>query len=247
MSKIPVALQLWSLRSETPKDFIGVLKKVAAMGYEGVEFAGYGGLSAKELKKALDDLGLKVAGSHVGWGDLEKNLDGVLNYNLEIGNPYVVCPGAPGDRTSSANGWKSFAGSMSEIARKAGAMGLKVGYHNHSHEFHTYDGKYALDIFFENADGVIAEIDLGWVMNAGVDPIAYMKKYVGRCPLVHIKDFVKGGGQTEIGTGALPLEGIVAAAPEVGVKWHIIEIEEYNMAPIDSVKVSLDNLRAKMA
>jgi sugar phosphate isomerase/epimerase len=119
-----------------------------------------------------------------------------------------------------------------------------VGYHNHSHEFHQYDGQYALDIFFSHADGVVAELDLGWVLHAGVDPVAYMQKYSGRVPTVHIKDFKAEGGQTEIGTGTLPLAAIVAAAPAAGVQWHVIEIEEYSMAPLESVKVSLDNLRA---
>lgn len=246
MSKIPVALQLWSLRDDAPKDFIGTLKAIAKMGYQGVEFAGYHGLPASELRKVLDDLGLKVAGSHVGWGELESNLNGAIDYALALGNPHIVCPGNPGDRTQDAAGWVWFANAMSEVAEKAGSHGLKVGYHNHSHEFHMYDGKYALDIFFANADGVVAELDLGWVLNAGVDPISYMRKYTGRCPLVHIKDFRAEGGQTEIGTGTLPLAGIVAAAPEVGVKWHIIEIEEYNMAPIESVRVSVENLLAAL-
>jgi sugar phosphate isomerase/epimerase len=91
---------------------------------------------------------------------------------------------------------------------------------------------------------VVAELDLGWVLHAGVDPVAYLKKYSGRCPLVHIKDFVANGPQTEIGTGSLPLAEIIKAAPEAGVKWHVIEVEEYNMPPIDSVRVSLQNMRA---
>lgn len=246
--RIPVGLQLYSLRDDAKKDFVGVLKEVARMGYEGVEFAGYWGLGSRELKKILDDLGLKAAGSHVGFGELQNNLNGVLDYLSELGAKYVVCPGAPGEFGKTADGWKSFAAAMSEIGAKCKERGIQLGYHNHSWEFTTFDGKYALDIFFEAAcpDCVVAEIDLGWALYAGVDPVAYMRKYSGRCPLVHVKDFTKERKQTEVGTGALDLAGVVAAAPEVGVKWYLIETEEYNMTPVESVKVGLQNLKAKL-
>ena len=234
---IPIGLQLYSLREDAAKDFVGVLKSVAAMGYEGVEFAGYGGLKPRELKTILSDLGLEVAGSHVGFPQLSEQLDEVLNFNKEIGNKYLVCPAAPRDLLAQggADEWKAFAHTMSAIGTKVKEHGLQLAYHNHSWEFKTIDGQYALDIFFANADpsGVVAEIDLGWTFHAGVDPVAYLEKYKGRCPLVHIKDFKKDGPQTEVGTGDVDLDGITDIAPEVGVKWYIIETEEYNMAPVD--------------
>lgn len=243
---IPIALQLYSLRDDAAKDFPGVLKAVAEMGYEGVEFAGYGGLSASELKKMLDDLGLKVAGSHVAFNLLDKEFNQVVDFNLEIANKYLICPSAPRDLVQEADGWKSFATRMTEIGKKAREQGLQLGYHNHSWEFETIDGEYVLDIFFENADpeAVIAELDLGWVFHAGVDPVTYLQKYEGRCPLIHVKDFKKDGPQTEVGTGDIDLAGIVKAAKKLNVEWYIIETEEYNMAPVDSVRVGLNNLKA---
>lgn len=243
---IPVALQLYSLREDAAKDFPGVLKAVAEMGYEGVEFAGYGGLSASELKKMLGDLGLKVAGSHVGFNLLNEDLDQVIDYNLEIGNKYIICPAAPRELIQDAEGWKTFAQRLSEIGAKVQERGLQLGYHNHSFEFVQFDGKYALDIFFENADPktVFAELDLGWVFHGGVDPAQYLEKYADRCRLVHIKDFKKDGPQTEVGTGDVDLAAIVKTAVEANVEWYIIETEEYNMDPKDSVKLGLDNLKA---
>ena len=245
---IPIGLQLYSLREAAAEDFIGVLKTVAAMGYEGVEFAGYGGLEASQLKAILADLGLIAVGSHIGFQQLDQELSQVMEYNLELGSPYLICPAPPRELIAEgiADDWRAFAERLSEIGTKVKEQGLQLGYHNHAWEFTTFDGEYALDIFFAQAgrDSVIAEIDLGWTFHAGVDPIAYMQKHKGRCPLVHVKDFKRGGPQTEVGTGDIDLAGIVAAAPEVGVQWLIIETEEYNMAPTDSVRVGLENLRA---
>lgn len=242
----PIALQLWSVRDDAQKDFVGVLKAVADMGYEGVEFAGYGGLSSKELRRILDDLGLKVAGSHVSFGDLHNDLERVIDYNLEIGNGFVVCPAAPGDIVGDADGWRRFADLMSEIGSKCLSSGLTLCYHNHAWEFETFEGQYGLDIFFDTVDPelVRAQLDLGWVLYAKVDPVDYLAKYASRCPLVHIKDFDEEGRQTEVGRGLLDLEAVVAMCDKAGVEWLIIETEEYNMAPLDSVRVGLENLKS---
>lgn len=244
----PIGLQLYSLREDAARDFIGVLKSVADMGYAGVEFAGYGGLAASRLRNLLGDLGLKVAGSHVGFHELNEKLDEVVDFNREIGNHYLVCPAAPRELLAEGGSaeWKAFAQQMSEIGAKVKEQGLQLAYHNHAWEFKTLDGEYALDIFYANVEpsNVLAELDLGWIFHAGVDPVAYLHKFKGRCPLVHVKDFKQDGPQTEVGTGDVDLAGIVATGPTVGVKWYIIETEEYNMAPVDSVRIGLENLRA---
>ncbi|NLY51652.1 MAG: sugar phosphate isomerase/epimerase [Firmicutes bacterium] len=245
---IPIGLQLYSLREAAAQDFAGVLKTVAAMGYQGVEFAGYGGLKASELKTILGDLGLEAVGSHVGFQQLDQELTQVIDFNLELGNHYIICPAPPRELIADSNvdDWRAFAEKMTEIGMKVKEQGLQLGYHNHAWEFKTFDGDYALDIFYANVDRdlVIAEIDLGWTFHAGVDPVAYMQRHKSRCPLVHVKDFKQGGPQTEVGTGDIDLAGIAAAAPKVGVQWFIIETEEYNMDPKDSVRVGLENLKA---
>ncbi|HHY98957.1 MAG TPA: TIM barrel protein [Firmicutes bacterium] len=245
---IPIGLQLYSLREDAKKDFVGVLKAVASMGYEGVEFAGYWGLSSQELKKILNDLGLRAVGSHIGFAELQNNLPSVLDFLCDLGAKFVVCPGAPRELVKDAEGWRNFARSMSDIGEKCKERGLRLGYHNHAWEITPVDGKYALDLFFEEAcpESVEAQLDLGWLLYAGVDPVAYMKKYSGRCPLVHVKDFTKEKKQTEVGTGALDLDAVVATAPEAGVEWYLIETEEYNMPPVESVKVGLWNLKAHL-
>jgi sugar phosphate isomerase/epimerase len=240
---LPIALQLYTVREESQKDFIGTLEKVAEMGYEGVEFAGYGGLKASELKKVLDRTGLKAAGSHVGIELLKKDLNGVLEYSLEIGNKYIVCPGVP---YKSKEDYIEMAKFFNEVGERCKEKGLIFCYHNHAHEFEIYDGEYGLDILFKNTDkeSVKAEIDVYWVKYAGVDPLEYLKKFSGRLPLIHLKDMDgKDRSNTEIGNGIIDFKKIVKVAEENGVEWLIVEQDECKRSPLESAKISLENLR----
>lgn len=245
MSKLPIALQLYSLRDDAARDFPSVVRAAAEIGYAGVEFAGYFGMDSKDLRALLDELNLKAVSTHIGFDQLSNRLEDVLDYAETLGMSHIVCPGAPRNYTQNADGWKQFAAAMSDIGKKCKERGFTLSYHNHSHEFHEFGNSYALDIFFENADPqyVSAQLDLGWVLHAGVDPIAYLKRYAGRCPLVHVKDFDENNEQTEVGTGTLDLQGIVETAQAVGVDWLIIETERYNMSPVESVKVGYSNLK----
>ncbi len=244
MSQLSVALQLWSLREDTQKDFLGVLEKVAQQGYAGVEFAGYGGLSASQLKSVLANLGLKAVSSHVGYGQLKQQLKETIDYALELGLPRLVCPGAPRDQLKTYEDWQGFGAFLTEVAEECAKHGLAFGYHNHAWEFEKVNDEYILDIIFAAASSQVeAQLDLGWVFRGGEDPVKYLRKYAGRCPTVHVKDF-KEGRQVEVGHGDLDLAGVIAAAREVGVEWLIVETEEYTMAPIDSVAVGLKNIKA---
>lgn len=241
VKRIPIALQAYSLRDDAAKDFSRTLRAIREIGYDAVEFAGYYGMSSSELRSLLDDLGLQAVGSHVGYDQLRDDLDRVIDYNLEIGAKYLMCPGY---RAEDRIGWVEFAGFLCSVADKCRSAGLVVGYHNHAHELSKLDGQYILDIIFGAVEGqkVVSEMDLGWVLHAGVDPLQYLRKYAGRCPLVHVKDFDADNAQTEVGTGMLDLEGVVRTCHEVGVEWMIIETEEYRMKPIDSVRVGYENL-----
>lgn len=240
--RIPIALQAFSLRNDAAKDFPGTLRAIKEIGYDAVEFAGYHGMSSSELRKLLDDLGLRAVGSHVGYEQLRDDLDRVIDYNLEMGARYLICPGY---KAEDRAGWVEFADFLCSVADKCKGAGLVVGYHNHAHELSKLDGEYILDIIFGAVKGhrVVCEMDLGWVLYAGVDPLQYLLKYQDRCPLVHVKDFDANNVQTEVGTGTLDLEGVVRTCHEVGVEWMIVETEKYRMEPIDSVRVGYENLR----
>lgn len=247
MAKLPIGLQLYTLRELLAQDFIGTLEKVAELGYDGVEFAGYGNLEASELKKVLDDLGLVAAGAHVPLDMLENELSAVIDYNLEIGNKFVSCPWVAEDRRQSASDWKRIAESLNRIGEETKRNGIQLLYHNHAFEFEKFDGKYALDILFENTDPdlVQAELDVYWVYRGGEDPAEYIKKYANRVPVVHLKDVADDEEKSfaEVGEGILNLPSIFAAAESSGAQWYIVEQDICKRPPLESVKISINNLR----
>ena len=240
---IPTALQLYTVRDETAKDFTGTLEKVARMGYRGVEFAGFGDQEAGKLRDLLERLGLVPAGSHVALEKLEKDLDGVISYCAELGNPYVVCPWAPITDEASA---KKYAAAFNAFGEKIQAAGLEFCYHNHSHEFARAGADYVIDILYRETDPSLVEMELDtcWVFAAGADPAAYLRKYAGRIPLVHLKDMknVEAKQFTEVGSGLVNVKAIVAEAEKTGVEWLIVEQDACERPSLESARISLENL-----
>ncbi|MSS70276.1 MAG: sugar phosphate isomerase/epimerase [Candidatus Latescibacteria bacterium] len=247
MAKIPVALQMYTVRDQAKEDFEGTFQKVAQIGYAGVELAGTGDRSASDLKKFLDGLNLKLAGSHVGWAALESDLNKVIEDNLTLGNPYIVCPSVPQDRRKDAAGYRETAQKLSQIGEACKKQGIQVCYHNHSFEFQKFDGVNALDILYEASDPrfLQAEIDTYWVQHGGEDPAAYIRKYAGRCPLVHLKDMEPGQERffAEIGEGILDFKAIFEASEAGGAAWYIVEQDRCRRSPIDSARLSFENLK----
>ncbi|MBV9864229.1 MAG: sugar phosphate isomerase/epimerase [Abitibacteriaceae bacterium] len=243
-----IALQLYTLRDLTKDDMTGVLRQVAQMGYEGIEPAGFGNASVSQIKDLIDELGLKVVGNHTGFDAIKNNLDGVIADNQTLGNRYIVCPSIPGDQRGSADGYKQFAQTLNGYGRKLSEAGMHLCYHNHDFEFKDqFDGKYGLDLIYENSDPqfVQAEIDTFWVQKGGVDPAQYIQKYANRAPLIHVKDMTKDEKQTfaEVGTGSLNWPAIFAAAEAGGAQAYIVEQDVCPGNPLDSVRISLENLK----
>jgi sugar phosphate isomerase/epimerase len=241
---IPISIQLYTLRDETEKDFIGTLEKVAAIGYKGVEFAGYGGLSAVELKNSLDRLGLKASGSHVPADLLISSLEEVLEYNIAIGNKYIICPW---DKFESKEELLEKAAFYSRVAERCREKGLQFCYHNHDHEFAKIDGEYILDTIFNETDPdlVQAELDMYWVSYAGVNTVEYLRKYSGRCPLVHFKDMEDSEDRiyTEVGNGILDFNSIAQIAEKGGAQWFVVELDNCKRPSLESVAISFENLK----
>lgn len=179
-----VYLQTYSLGSAMRDDFKGSLKKVADIGYSGVEFAGgYGNMPAAELKAYLEELGLEPISSHVGLEKIETDIP----YLAELGASYVICP------STSLNSYEEIldkAKEMNRLGELAKKAGLKFGYHNHTQEFAQFEGKYALDILMENTDPelVMFQLDVGWATCAGINVAAYIQEHSGRIQLIHVKE-----------------------------------------------------------
>jgi sugar phosphate isomerase/epimerase len=249
MSKLPIALQLYTVRDDAAKDFAGTIASVAEIGYHGVELAGHGGLSVMALKNLLDDHNLKVAGSHVGIDVLERETAKVIDDNLALGNSTVVVPYLSDERRKGVEGYRKTAEVLNRLGETLNSHGLTLAYHNHAFEFEPLEGGViGLDVLFQNTDPslVKAEIDTYWVLVGGQDPVAYINKMPGRVALLHIKDRnPEDGSFAEVGTGNLPLDAIIEAAPASGATWLIVEQDVCKRPPLDAVKISLDNLKAR--
>ncbi|MDN4524010.1 sugar phosphate isomerase/epimerase family protein [Fictibacillus fluitans] len=245
-NRIPVALQMYTLRNETEKDFVGTLKKVAEIGYEGVEFAGYGGLEAAELKKVLDDLGLKAASSHVPLTTLESELSSVIEYQQAIGNKHIVCPFLPPERRSEQD-YRDLVSILNNVGEACSKEGLSFAYHNHDFELQPLsDGRRPLDLLLEetNHDWVKAEFDVYWLTKAGEDPVKWLEKYQGRTPLVHLKDMTTDSEKffAELGTGGVDLSGILNKGEASQVDWWVVEQDQSRRSPLESIEISFKYL-----
>ncbi len=249
MPKIPIALQMYTLRDDAEKDFAGTLQKVAGIGYAAVELAGHGGLSVRELSSLLADNHLQVAGSHVALDVLESDLPRVIDEALALGNRHVVVPYLGDDRRGSADGYRKVAETLNGLGETLQRSGLTLCYHNHDFEFRPLDtGQMGEDILLDGTDALLvkAEVDSYWVLKAGLDPVAFLQKHTGRVPLLHLKDMDPADGSfAPVGTGSLPLDALVAAAPDAGVEYLIVEQDVCKGPAIEAVTLSYANLKAK--
>ncbi len=253
--KTQVALQLYSIRGlmKDKESFRKTLKAVSDIGYAGVEFAGYGGYSAADLKLMLDDLGLKRAGTHLGYGSLKPaEIQKTIDFNLEYGNHDLVVPwmNAPKDCKDKVGFWKKFAEGLSVAAETAKKSGCYVGYHNHQHELREkIDGVTLLEIIFDNASpNLCLQPDVGHFVSADVDPVAWLKKYGNRVRTIHAKEVYGKGGATGVlgqpGTAkGVDWPALYKATDALKTKWYIVECES-NSNTIDHVKSSFEFLHA---
>lgn len=247
MARIPVALQMYTVRDDAAQDFAGTLKRVAEMGYAGVELAGTGGLSAGDLKTLLDDLGLQVAGSHVGLPQLEGELDSALDYYSELGAKFIACPWIPDERRTE-QGFRALADALNSAGAKSRERGIQLCYHNHDFEFREFGGITAFDMLFGATDPelVKVELDTYWVEYAGHSAADLIRRYAGRIPLVHLKDMTGSATPTfaEVGEGTMDFQAIFSACEESGgVAWYIVEQDKCERPPLESARISLENLR----
>jgi sugar phosphate isomerase/epimerase len=245
VGKMNIGLQLYTLREEIAKDFVGTLHKVAEVGYEGVEFAGYGGLTAVQLKELLEQLKLKAIASHVSLAQLTTHLEEEIDYNLTIGSRYIVCPYiAEEDRQTEAQ-WLDIFTQLQAIGKRCAERGIGFAYHNHEFELvQKVDGVFVLDAMMKEVPqaALLMELDSCWVHHAGQTPQAYIAQYAGRIPLLHLKDMQKlpnGGALTvELGQGEVNLTAIIEASAQAGVEWLIVEQDYCTNPPFESIETS---------
>ena len=236
-------IQLWSVKDEMENDFTGVLDKLGSkgMGYNGVEFAGFGDLSIEEMKKALEKSGLKALASHTPLHRLINNCDEEIAYQKALGIEYIICPMADMETKSDAI---TAAKQLTPAAEKIIAAGMKFGYHNHDHEFIKDSGEYLLDILFDNLpESSVMELDIFWSEYAGVDSFAYMEKHKKRLELMHLKQIGKNKENAEVDNGLIDFSNVIKKAQALGVKHFILEQEEYETTSMASAERAVKYLK----
>jgi sugar phosphate isomerase/epimerase len=238
--KIPIGVQLYSVRKDCEKDLPGTLKEIAKIGYKAVEFAGYYGRDAKTLRQLLDENGLACCGTHTQIDTLlGDNLQKTIEFNKTIGNKNLIVPGLPEKYRKTKEDWEKTADLFTEIAAKAKPQGMTVGYHNHSVEFETLGGEIPWDTFLNRASkDVKIQFDIGNAMHAKTPGLAttYLKKFPGRTVSVHAKPYSKSNPNALIGNDELPWKEIFDLCENVaGLEWYIIEYERENEPPLTSI------------
>ncbi len=247
--KLPIGLQLYSVRKQCEEDLPAVLKAVAAMGYEGVEFAGYYDRTADELKKMLDDNGLKCCGTHLRTrintladGNYDE-FDKEVEFNQVLGNPYLVFPWMPDDMRNSAEACKKTGALLDTLAERIKKVDAYVGYHAHGGDFAKIGDSTQWDLLFENScDRVIMQMDIGNCLGGGGDPYATLKKFPGRSLTVHLKEH-GGDAKAPVGEGEVDWKKVFRICESKGgTKWYIVEHESGD-DPEASIGACLKNLR----
>ncbi|MBQ8524977.1 MAG: sugar phosphate isomerase/epimerase [Clostridia bacterium] len=257
---LPVAIQLYSLRDEMEKDFKGTLKAVKEMGYDGVEFAGLYGNDPADVKAMCEEIGLVPISAHVTTDEyICDGVDVALDRWQAVGVKYVVIPYLVDDRRPGAARWKGedvknpTYDLIKAVGEGAQARGMHLLYHNHDFEFkNTIDGKYMLEVLYDSftPEVLASELDTCWVNIGGEVPATYIKKFTGRAPVVHLKDFYMTGSLPKhlyaligideeeseaeeatfefrpVGHGLQDMPAILAASVEAGAGWVVVEQDD---------------------
>ena len=271
--KLPVAVQLYSVRDEMAEDFEGTIRKMKELGYDGVEFAGLFDHSAADVKKICEDADIIPISAHVPYYDMLADPEGVLADYAEIGCKYVAVPYLTEECRPGTDGWDKTVEGINKIALAAEKLGITLLYHNHDFEFVKLGDKYAIDVLYSTipANLLQTELDTCWVNVAGENPAEYIKKYSGRAPVVHLKDFMMGSGKQgslykligiddedeaesedsgfcfrPVGYGEQDFGEILAACEEAGSFWVVVEQDEPSNGEtrLESVKLSREYLES---
>ena len=250
MAKGVVGAQLFTLRdfTKTIPEIAETLKKVAGIGYTAVQVSAFGDVDPKEVAKVLEDSGLTIASTHVGWPRCLEDADALIEEHKLWKCSHPAIGGLPGEYYN-ADGVKRFIDELGPVGEKLAAAGMDMSYHNHSHELVRYGDKTWLEMLYEQADAKIlkAEIDTYWIQHGGGDPVAWVEKCAGREPLLHLKDMVIAAGEqrfAEIGEGNLNWPAILDAAERGGVEYYLVEQDNcYDRDPFESMAISYRNLK----
>ncbi len=266
---LPLGLQLYSVREQLAQDYAGTLRQIAALGYREVEAAGFFQHSPEQVVQAMHAAGLHCVGAHYSMHDLQQQMDSILPYCKAVGVRYIVCsfpwfknPARLKDtsfRTQvlsfTLEDWRWNAEQFNRLGAKVRAAGMRFAYHNHTMEFQPQQGVVPYDELMRLTDPklVTMEMDCGWVIVGGGNPVEYLRRYPTRITLLHIKDFKKTDHAAsvadpppaaELGQGTVDYRPIFAAAKKAGHIRHMyVEQEAFDMPPMQALKIDAEYMR----
>jgi sugar phosphate isomerase/epimerase len=244
-----IAAQLYTLRdfTKTPEDIATTLARVKSIGYDAVQLSALGPIGPPELKKILDNEGLKVCATHISFERMRDDPQAVIDEHKLLECEYAAIGAMPPEYRNT-DGYHEFAKEASVVGKRLADGGVTFAYHNHSFEFSKSDGRSGLEVIYDESDPryVQAEIDTYWIQHGGGDPADWVYKLAGRIPLLHLKDMVIGDNweqlMAEVGEGNLNWPAILRAARDAGVVWYIVEQDVCQRDPFESLAISLRNL-----
>jgi sugar phosphate isomerase/epimerase len=246
MRQDQISLQLYTVREETARDMPATLRRISEIGYPAVEFAGFGDLSAEDLRNILDDLGLRASGAHVPFDSWVTDSEAVITHMHTLDCAHAILPMAPPEQHGHENKLSSLAGSLNRWGELCRQEGVTFSYHNHDFEFAPLGGTTMWDILVRETDPelVYFELDLYWVRYGGADPELLLSDLGDRIPLVHLKDMAQDEQRSDlpVGDGTMSWNGLFEAADAAGVQWYVAEQDNPKDA-LEDVRISLQSMR----
>jgi len=235
-------LQLYTVRTLLEKDFEGTIEKVAALGYEEVEFHAFFGRTAEQVRSVLDDAGLRAPARHVGLPNLRTGIDKVLDESAALGCDWIVCSYIDASERT-LDGYRRAADDLNIAGAVCREAGRSFAYHNHDFEFAPIGDVVPYDLLLERCDNdlVAMELDLFWITKGGANPMEYFNQYPGRFTLCHVKDMAVDGSMAEVGSGIIDFGSIFAAADQAGLAHYFVEHDE-PADPMASITASYSGL-----
>jgi sugar phosphate isomerase/epimerase len=242
-----IGLQLYTLRKELEKDFDSTIRKVAAIGYQEVEFAGYYNRSPSHVRQTLNDAGLSSPSAHVALKTIARDLGRAIETAITIGHHYLVLGYLESQERQSLDDYKALADTLNLAGEECRKAKLQLAYHNHDFEFASVNGEVPYDLLLRSTDRELVkmELDLYWITKAKRRPDEYFARYPGRFELFHVKDMDRTPRRffTEVGKGTIDFKRILEHSLQAGVKHYFIEQDEIPGPPFESIKVSYEYLR----
>lgn len=243
--KRPIALQVYTVREAAERDLAATFARIAGMGYDGVELAGFYGHSAAEIRALADQNGLAVVSAHTPVDQLTGCLEQAVRDAQTLGQGYAAIPWLPEELRPGTPGFASLVQRLPEIVGTFAQAGIQLLYHNHDFELIPGEGgALPLDVLYQSVPQLQAELDVYWLKYAGLDPVAYVARYAARCPVLHLKDMEAGEERffAPVGQGVQDVPGLIAAA--TGAKWLVVEQDNWREDPFACAEKSAAYLRS---